>query len=87
MELNNEKFNKNVVCKDSTSFHQPPRRGAAAGAVAQTAHVELICRYCPPGKLGIPFCLGSVWYYQLKVLFTMTVKINVQRKPVDIECC
>jgi len=41
---------------------------------------------CPPGVERFELSLDNVWYGQLKLLFTMSVKIDGQEEPVDIEC-
>ena len=32
------------------------------------------------------FSPSNVWYWRLKLLFTMTVKIDGPQEPVDIKC-
>ena len=40
----------------------------------------------PPGVELFVLCPKNFWYQRLKLLFTMTVKIDGQQEPVDIEC-
>ena len=40
----------------------------------------------PPGVELFVLSPKNVWYLRLKLLFTMTVKIDGQQEPVDIEC-
>jgi hypothetical protein len=40
----------------------------------------------PPGIERFVLSPGNVWYGRLKLLFTMSVQIDGQEDPVDIEC-
>ena len=40
----------------------------------------------PPGVERLVLSPDNVWYGRLKLLFAMTVKIDGQSDPVDIEC-
>ena len=40
----------------------------------------------PPGVELFVLSPDNVWYCRLKLLFSMTVKIDGQREPVDIKC-
>ena len=40
----------------------------------------------PPGVERYVVSPGNIWYGRLKLLFTMTVKIDGQQGPVDIQC-
>ena len=40
----------------------------------------------PPGVELFVLSSKNVWYQRLKLLFTMTVKIDGQQEPVDIKC-
>jgi hypothetical protein len=40
----------------------------------------------PPGIERFVLSPGNVWYGRLKLLFTMSVQIDGQDDPVDIEC-
>ena len=40
----------------------------------------------PPGVEHLVLSPDNVWYGRLKLLFSMSVKIDGQEEPVDIEC-